>query len=142
MRSFVLIFFMLLLTMGPQVVDAAIFDIWEGTGSGGATCNISVKPDGTPNAPCTFCDALTAVFNIINSLMTLVVPLAVIMIVYGAIRLIIAGGSEDSVKKGKDAITSAVIGIIIALASWIIVNTILHILTGHPNLPWNELQCS
>ena len=118
-----------------NVVYAAGFDIWDGTGLGGTqTCNVE--------GPCTFCDGLKVVFNIVEMLMLVIVPLAVIVIVYGGVRLITAGGSEASVKTGKDAITNAVIGIVIALAAWVIVNETLHVLTGNIRFPWNELQCA
>ena len=53
----------------------------------------------------------------------------------------IAGGSEDNVKKGREIIKMAVIGLIIALTAWVIVNTVLHFLTGNPNFPWAKINC-
>ena len=127
------IFAIMLFIIGVSSASATVFDIWAGTGSGGATCNVG--------GPCTFCDALKVISNIINSLMFIVFPLAILMIVYGAIRLMMAGGSDEAVKTGKDAVTNAVIGIVIALASWIIINEVLHILTGRADFPWNQIQC-
>lgn len=121
--------------LSVPVVHAAPFDIWSGTGAGGsATCNVE--------GPCTFCDGMKVIFNIVETLVFVVIPLAVLVIVYGGIRLVTASGSEENVKKGKDAITNAVIGVVIALAAWVVINETLHILTGNISFPWNELQCT
>ena len=126
---------LVLFAFNAPVIRAAAFDIWDGTGAGGArTCNVE--------GPCSFCDGLKVVFNIIEMLMLVIIPLAVIVIVYGGIRLMTAGGSEEGVKKGKDAITNAVIGIVIALSAWVIINETLHILTGNVDFPWSRLQCT
>lgn len=110
-------------------------NIWDKTGPpGGPTCNIG--------GPCTFCDALKVIHNIIMFMFEIAIPLAVAMIVYGAIRFMIAGGNENNVKEARKIMMNAFIGMLIALGAWIIVNTLLHILTGKANFPWNNISCS
>lgn len=129
--------FILFVVISPTIVSAAdIFKIkiWEGTscaGSGG----------GGPTSSCSLCDALIVASNIIESLFKVAILVSTVMIIYGAIRLMTSGGSENSVTEGRDAIKNAIIGLVIALAAWIIINTLLHILTGTPNLPWNKITC-
>lgn len=113
---------------------SGFLNIWEGTGSeGGPTCNVQ--------GPCTFCDAIKVTANIVKLLFQVAIPIAVAMIVYGALRLMLAGGSEEQITKSRKVMTSAVIGLVIALSAWIIVNTLLHVLTGNPSFPWNNITC-
>ena len=137
MKYFLIAIFLITIYQLPISVSAAEcapFNIWCGT-----SC---AQGGGGPKTPCTFCDGLIVIKNIINSLFTIAIPLAVLMIIYGGFRLMIAGGSEDNVKKGREIIKMAVIGLIIALTAWVIVNTVLHFLTGNPNFPWAQINCS
>jgi hypothetical protein len=114
---------------------AQVFDIWKNTGSGGATCNIK--------GPCTLCDAVVVTSNIITYLVEIAIPLAVIMIVYGGLRMALAGGNENTFKESRGILTSAVVGLMIAIASWLLVDTLLHVLAGSNSLlPWDQINCS
>jgi hypothetical protein len=117
-----------------RVYAEDVFNIWRGTGKGGETCNVG--------GPCNLCDALIVVQNVVTLLFTLATPLAVGMIIYGAIRLMIAGGSKEQMSSAKKIITNAVLGLIIALSAWVIVNEVLHLLTGRLNYPWADITCS
>ncbi|KKU91601.1 MAG: hypothetical protein UY23_C0001G0207 [Candidatus Jorgensenbacteria bacterium GW2011_GWA1_48_11] len=120
--------------LAPNPASAQVLNIWQGTSGGG--CNLA------GNGPCNLCDALIVASNIIQYLWYISTSIATAMIVYGALRLMIAGGSEDAVQKSKSIMTNAVLGLIIALAAWAIVNTILHLLAGSLNFPWNQIQCT
>lgn len=124
--------FIILYSLFPSVVFAQALNIWEGTSGGG--CNQA-------SSGCNLCDAIIVAQNIIQMLFELAVPIAVAVIVWGAFLFITAGGSEERVGKGKKTMTAAVIGLVIALAAWIIVNTILHVLTGDINFPWADVSC-
>jgi len=55
-----------------------------------------------------------------------------------------AGDNQSRFGDGKKAITSAVIGILIALLSWVLLDTIFRIIApGFEGQfgPWNELSC-
>ena len=109
---------------------AQVMNIWEGV-----TCN-------EPGAdPCTLCDMLKVVANIVDFLVKAALAIGALMIVYGAILMMISAGSQERYRKGKSAVTSAFIGVFIALASWVIINTILHVLTGNPDFPWHTIAC-
>jgi hypothetical protein len=114
--------------------SAALFDIWAGTGSGSETCNVA--PGG-----CSLCDAMKVAINIVNSLTTAAITITVAMTVYGAIRLMTSGGSEQMVKDARGIITSAVIGLVIVLCGWLIINTVIHIIAGQVDFPWSNIQC-
>ncbi len=135
MKYFLITFLLFIVFSLPLATSAAIFTgIWDG-----ASC---AAGGNGPTEPCSFCDALVVIRNIVTLLFEIAIPLATAMIVYGAIRLMLAGGSEENVKKSKATITNAVTGLVIALAAWVIVNSILHILTGRADFPWNQINCS
>lgn len=125
---------LVVLSLAPNFVSAQVLNIWQGTSGGG--CNLA------GSGPCNFCDALIVTSNIIKYLWYVSTSIATAMIVYGALRLMIAGGSEDAVQKAKSIMTNAVLGLVIALAAWAIINTILHFLAGSLNFPWNQIRCS
>lgn len=73
------------------------------------------------------------IYDVINfGLIYVAIPVTVLAILYGAILLLTSGGSEQKVESGKKAITAAIVGLLIVLSSWIIVNTIISFLTGKP----------
>lgn len=100
---------------------------------------------GQGQDPCTWCHLMQLFKNVINFLMYIAFPLAAVMIVVGGIMIMTAGGSTERVAKGKEIVTAAVIGLLIALLSWLIIDTIIGIIAvGWNNLkigPWNKLNC-
>jgi hypothetical protein len=111
--------------------------------SGGYTLAAGLVPcEGTD---CTWCDLFRLFKNIIDFAMMIIFPLATIMIIYGGFLMLTAGDSAGRFDSGKKAITAAVIGILIALLSWLVLDTIFKILAVDWNElqigPWNELSC-
>jgi amino acid transporter len=87
-----------------------------------------VPCDNSATQPCNF----TALMSLINKVIdfifkALVVPIAAVMFAYAGFLLITAGGGEGKTK-AKKIFTSAVIGLLFAAGSWIIVKTLLSIL--------------
>lgn len=66
--------------------------------------------------------------NLIQWLLTLVGILALLALVVGGIRLIVAFGREDSVKSAKQIIFWAVIGLIVVFVSYTIIIRVAAIL--------------
>jgi hypothetical protein len=71
------------------------------------------------------------------------------MVLIGGFFLIIAAGSESRIRQGKELLTTAIIAIVIVLAAWILINTVVFFLTGQQKegvatiltKPWNEIDC-
>jgi len=84
--------------------------------------------------------------NIIDYLIYIIFPLAAVMIVVGGGFIMTAAGSPSRVSKGKEIITAAIIGLLIVLLSYLIIDTIIKIIAVDWNSvrigPWNELKCS
>ncbi|MEK9150823.1 MAG: hypothetical protein AAB411_01900 [Patescibacteria group bacterium] len=80
--------------------------------------------------------------NVIDFMLyTLVIPIAAVMIVYGGIMMMIAGGNESKFASGRSAATAAVTGLVIALLAWLIIDTIIKVTTGGSLGPWNKISC-
>ena len=107
--------------------------IWGGRNP--VECN---QPD---KGPCEPCDALKVATNIVDFLIEIALVIGALMIVYGAILMMVSAGSQERYRKGKSAVTSAFIGVFIALTSCIIINTILHVLACEAAFPWAKIAC-
>ncbi len=114
---------------------AAGTGIWKGTQCAAGSTK------GGPVASCDFCDALIVANNIIGILLDFSFTIGGVMIVVGGITMIISGGSENNFKKGKSILVKAVTGVAIALVSWIVVGTLIHVLTGNSSFAWNQINC-
>ncbi|MBI2075178.1 MAG: hypothetical protein HYZ07_00530 [Candidatus Harrisonbacteria bacterium] len=89
---------------------------------------------------CSICDLVKLANNVIGWLTRFSFALAIIAVAVGGYFLLVSGGSEERVKKGKQIITSAVIGLFIVLAAWAIVNTVLQVIIGaRTPFPWHSI---
>src|SRR3989344_6510028 len=61
--------------------------------------------------------------NIVTFLITTAFVITVFFIVIGAFRMIVSGGNEKILTAAKGNITSAIIGLLIVLTSWVVLNT-------------------
>lgn len=82
---------------------------------GGAICNDSTTLFGNGGV----------VSNIINAIVFVVGAVAVIMIVIGGLRYILANGDQSQITSAKNTILYSVIGLIIAVTAGGIVNFVL-----------------
>jgi hypothetical protein len=80
--------------------------------------------------PCDFNSLMDLVNTVINFILfKMVVPIAAIMFAYAGYLLVTAGGETAGARtKAKSIFTNAIVGLIIAVAAWLIVSTILAIL--------------
>lgn len=97
---------------------------------------------------CGTCELVTLANTVIRWLITtLFVVFAVIMVVAG-FGLVTSGGSQSALEGAKSKFQNALIGIIIVLAAWLIVDTLLKgiLAGGTGNImsygPWSEVQCT
>jgi hypothetical protein len=71
-------------------------------------------------------NAATMMGIIINTLLYIIGIIAVIMIVVGGIRYSLSGGNASQVKEAKDTILYSVIGLVVAIMAYAIVNFVLN----------------
>jgi len=96
------------------------------------------------NGPnCTLCDLLVLAKNVISFITQLTLVLAGAFFAWGAIVMMTARESEQQVASGKKIMTISVLGCALSLGAWVIVATLLQILTGSASkLPWDQIQCT
>jgi vacuolar-type H+-ATPase subunit I/STV1 len=63
--------------------------------------------------------------NIINAALFLIGAIAVLMLIYGGIRYTISGGDSKAVTDAKNTIMYAIVGIVVALMAYAIVNLVI-----------------
>lgn len=108
-----------------------------------------VQCGGPDEDLCTICDIPVVISNLITFVIKDVVfPLALVMVIVGGFMILTAGPSPTRIETGKKILTNTLIGVLIILFSWIIVNFIFLIMTGQGGfndirgalMPWNALQ--
>lgn len=70
-------------------------------------------------------DAAGRVQGVVNLMLYILGILAVIMIVIGGFRYVVSAGDEGGIKQGKNTIIYAVIGLIVAILAYAIVNFVV-----------------
>ncbi len=65
------------------------------------------------------------VANITNTLLLIVGAIAVIMIIIGGLRYVLSGGDESGITSAKNTILYAVIGLVVSVLAYAIVNFVL-----------------
>ena len=68
--------------------------------------------------------------TIINTMLFIIGFLSVVMLIFGGLRYIISGGNAAAVTAAKNTILYAIVGLIIAIFAYAIVNFVIGSLTG------------
>ena len=90
------------------------------------------KPDGTPSN----LSGSTGVFHTVaNVLIFLTGAIAVIVLIFGGLRYVTSTGDAARVKQAKDTILDGVIGVVIALLAYAIVNFVIGAFVKPPANP-------
>ena len=69
--------------------------------------------------------------QITNMLLFAIGVLSVIMLIVGGLRYVISGGNKDAVNSAKNTILYAIVGLIVALLAFAVVNFVIGIFTGN-----------
>lgn len=97
------------------------------------------------NSPqtCGTCEFVELINNIIRFIITFATIAATLLIMYSGFRLVISGGNVAAKKSAKDTLTNVIVGYIILLAAFLIVNTFLGVLLpGNSGvLGWQQIEC-
>ena len=139
------------LTVLPALVSAATLPYWGPILS--CTADFSNIQDPTvPKAPtekCTsLCDALKTGQNIINLLLTLILFIGVpVGVLLGGGALLMSGGLPKMISLGKQILTGAVVGAVLALGAYVIVNTVLRVVGNRgagadTRVAWPDFVCN
>ena len=83
----------------------------------------------TCNEKCDFNDLMTLINKVIHFVLyDMAIPIAAIMFAYAGFLLVTAGGETGAVTKARSIFTNTVLGLIFAVAAFVIIRTILSIL--------------
>lgn len=102
---------------------------------------------------CTACDIFALIKNLINFGISAAVLIAIVMLAYGGILMISASASPGLLEKGKKIIKRSLIGVVLVLISWLLVDTFIKLLVGQEIIggpaqikgigkPWNQIECN
>ena len=93
---------------------------------------------------CDLCALFETIQNVVNFLIRLAFSIVAIMLVYGGIRMYFSGDNPNNRKTATKVFINAVIGLVIVLTSWVVINTIITFLAkpGSPPTFWTQLVCT
>lgn len=75
-------------------------------------------------------DATCLVSQVIRYILGTIAIIATLMFVWGGVMMLTSGGNADQVKKAKETLVWATIGVVVILLSWGIIRFVLSGLTG------------
>lgn len=91
---------------------------------------------------CQACHFVQLGQKIITWLVSISAGIIALMFAWGGMQFVMSAGSSEGISKGKAKMTDALIGFVILLASWLIVDTFLKMfMSGASYGVWNEIQC-
>lgn len=99
---------------------------------------------GTSGGACKLCDLFVLIKNVVDFIFEIGTAIAIVLIIFGGFTILTAGESPERMEKGRKTIIAAIIGLAIALGSWLIIDVVMKILVGgSPSEfgPWNQLPC-
>ncbi len=106
-------------------------------------CGVSSDPSVATE--CEACNLVQLIQNVITFLIGLSVPLAMGMFAWAGVLYFTSATNTENIGKAKNIFKSTAFGFALALASWIIVNTILFTVLDsnqYPNSSWFRVDCT
>jgi hypothetical protein len=107
---------------------------------------------GCSGPDCTACNVVDMLNGFIKWIIGFMFLLCAVLITVAGVRLVTSGGNSHTLDEAKGMFTNAIIGMIIILAAWLIVDTVIRGLVGQDGklattgdvsgwLYWSEVQC-
>lgn len=110
---------------------------------------LSCTGDGVGMGQCTnLCDLLSTGQRAVYFGLTIaLVILAPAFLIWGGILLIISSGATERIEKGRSLIRSTIIGLLLLMSSWLIVNTFFYfaakfMTVDAQQITWSSISCS
>lgn len=95
----------------------------------------------TGGSECNFCSLVSMVNGLVEWVIIIITTLVVLLIAFAGFRLITAGGDATALQDAKKYLVNAIIGILIMLAGWTMVDTFLKVFAGGDLGVWNAVEC-
>jgi len=90
---------------------------------------------------CDICDVAQLAQNALNAGIYIAVFLSAILFAWAGWKYVSAGGDTGKVKSAREIFTNVLIGLVIILAGWLVVDTIMKTFVSDSATlgPWNEI---
>ena len=121
---------LLVLAVSALAVGAVLFIAPVSVEAFNGTVQSGVNAARGTDVPSTLLGDGGALTTIVNALLFIIGFLSVIMLIFGGLRYIISGGNAAAVTTAKNTILYAIVGLIIAIFAYAIVNFVIGSLTG------------
>ena len=86
-----------------------------------------------------FCDFAQLAQNLLNDLIYLAVFMSAVLFAWAGWVSMTAGGDMGKIKRAREVFGNVVIGLVIILAAWLVVDLLMKTLTGGKLGPWNSI---
>lgn len=95
---------------------------------------------------CSACDLVKLANAIVTWLIAFVGILFAVLMVVAGFRLVTSGGNQSALASAKSMLTNALIGFLLILGAWLLVDTLMRALLGDSGEitgygPWSQIQC-
>lgn len=67
---------------------------------------------------------------VINAIIVIGIVLSLVFLLYGGVRWILSGGDKAKVDAARSTIVAAIVGLIIVILAYVIINAVLQVFTG------------
>ena len=89
-----------------------------------------IVPKTCDGPNCSICDLATLAQNILNTAIFIAVFAAAVLFAWAGWKYLTAGGDSSKVSSARGIFFNVMIGLVIIIAAWLIVDTLMHTLTG------------
>lgn len=148
-KIFLLVIFAIFCMCTPtiNVISAADTTVSDGKVPGSTETGGIVSCGRGGQNMCTLCDLIMGIKDVIDYLLKIAVGIAVLAICIGGILYIVSVGDPGLIEMGKNAMKNALIGIVICVLAFIIINTAMLLIGTQTNLGigvtnWYTFDCS
>jgi len=112
-------------------------------GYGSFTGNSGRDPGASTG--CQACDLATLIQNIINFAIGIAIPIAAALMAYAGVLYFTSAAKPGNIEKAKGIFKDALLGFLIAITAWLVINTLLHIIfnqNASASGNWFTIQCA
>ena len=122
----------------PVALAVSVFFIPLAVLAAGTAAGTPLVPGSGSPTDYNLCTLRDLANNLINFAVYLSVFVATLMFAYGGFLYVSGSANEGNIKKAHSVFTKTVIGLVIILIAWLIVNIVLSVLTGQSVADWTN----
>ncbi|MDP2649060.1 MAG: hypothetical protein Q8P19_04160 [bacterium] len=107
----------------------------------GATGFVTIVPEGCrgPGGCQSVCDIATLANNVLTDAIYIAVFLSAILFAFAGLKMLVSVANPGERSRAKQTFSNVAIGLVIILASWLVIEVIMRTLVGGSVLPWNAI---